>query len=96
MFVSTLRAHLPAPFLTFFITGAMGGYPSGALLSLSRDRAASDQGPGHRTVTYGVVAARRPPMSLNVQPSTYRNLCCLVVHDVTCQPGTLRIVMWRC
>ena len=30
-----------------------------------RDRAASDQGPGHRTVTYGVVAARRPPMDDN-------------------------------
>ena len=26
------------------------------------DRAASDQGPGQHTVTYGVVAARRPPM----------------------------------
>ena len=61
-----------------------------------RDRAASDQGPRHRTATYGVVAARRPPMSLNVQPRTYRNLCCLVVYDVTCQPGTQRKVMWRC
>ena len=26
------------------------------------DRAASDQGPGQHTVTYGVVAARRPTM----------------------------------
>ena len=31
------------------------------------DRAASDQGPGHRTVTYGVVAARRPPVWENNQ-----------------------------
>ena len=57
-----------------------------------RDRAASDQGPGHRTATYGVVAARRPPMSLNVQPRTYRNLCCTGGTTPTCQPGTLRIV----
>ena len=34
------------------------------LLSL-RDRAASNRGPGHHTVTYGVVAARRPPMEQN-------------------------------
>ena len=27
-----------------------------------RDRAASDQGPGHHSFTYDVVAARRPPM----------------------------------
>ena len=30
-----------------------------------RDRAASDQGPGHLTDTYGVVAARRSPMDDN-------------------------------
>ena len=37
---------------------------SGTVHSL-RDRAASEQGPGHHTVTYGVVAARRPPMDNN-------------------------------
>ena len=46
------------------------------VLSPLRDRAASDQDPGHHTVTYGVVAARRPPMDVNSQPRTYRNLCC--------------------
>ena len=39
-------------------------------------RAASDQGPGHHTVTYGVVAARRPQMEQTVQHRTHRNLCC--------------------
>ena len=28
------------------------------------------------TDTYGVVAARRPPMDVNSQPRMYRNLCC--------------------
>ena len=59
------------------------------------DRAASDKGPGHRTATYGVVAARRPPMSLNVQPRTYRNLCCTWVRRYV-PARHLRIVMWRC
>ena len=49
---------------------------SGTVPSPLRDRAASDQGPGHHTVTYGVAAARRPPMDVNSQPRTYRNLCC--------------------
>ena len=35
------------------------------LLPSSSDCAASDQGPGHRTVTYGLVAGRRPPMWKN-------------------------------
>ena len=46
------------------------------LPSPSRDRAASDQGPGHCTVTYGVVAARRPPLLTNSQQRTFRNPCC--------------------
>ena len=41
----------------------------GPLPSL-RDCAASDQGPSHRAATYGVVAARRPPMSQN-RPTTH-------------------------
>ena len=54
MFVSTLRAHLPARSLTFFITGATGGYPCGVPSpSPLRDRAASDQGPGHFNVLTG-------------------------------------------
>ena len=59
-----------------------------------RDRAASDQGPGHRTATYGFVAARRPPMHRTVQHCTYRNLCCTVYdahvplrHFTDCQDG---------
>ena len=80
MFVSTLRGQLPAPSLTFFITGAT-----------SRDRAASDQGPGHHTVTYGVVAARRPPMgepTNNARSATSVALC----TTPTCHSGTLQIV----
>ena len=49
---------------------------SGTVPSTLRDRAASDQGPRSPHCTYGVVAARRPPMDENSQPRTYRNLCC--------------------
>ena len=46
------------------------------LLPSLRDSAASDQGPCHRTNSYGVVAARWSPMEQTVQHRTYRNLCC--------------------
>ena len=68
---------------------------------LSRWRPATDprgQRPRPRipsTATYGVVAARRPPMDVNSELRTYRNLCC-TGYAATCQPGTLRMVMWRC
>ena len=65
----------------------------GPLPSL-RDCAASDQGPSHRAATYGVVAARRPPMEQTVQHRTYRNLCCTwyasyvpAGHITDCQDG---------
>ena len=52
----------------------------GAILAASllpaRDHAASDQGSAYITGTYGVVAARRPPMWENNQHRMYRNLCC--------------------
>ena len=56
------------------------------------DRAASDQGPCHLTDTYGVVAARRPPMEQTVQHRTYRNLCC-TGHAVYVPAWHLRIVL---
>ena len=68
MFVSTLRGDLPSATLkSTFFTDATGGYPGGVWYFLPPlpDRVASDEGPGQRTVTYGVVAARRPPMDNN-------------------------------
>ena len=94
---STLCGDLPSATWKSFFTNATGGYPGGVwgLLPSLRDRAASDQGPRHRTVTYGVVAARRPQVRGTVQLRTNRNL---VAPGATppCQPGTVRIVMWRC
>ena len=82
----------------------------GAILAVSRlppslrDRAASDQGPGHHTATCGVVSAQRSPMSLNVQSSTYRNLCCTwyasyvpARHFTDCEDGVANgSGPWRC
>ena len=56
-----------------------------------RDCAASDQGPSHLTSTYGVVAARRPPMKRTTNHARTATSVALVTQR-TCQPGTLRIV----
>ena len=63
MHFSFLRGDLPPAILTScFFTDATGGYSGGVWGSpLRYVTAASDQGPSHHTVTYGVVAARRPP-----------------------------------
>ena len=59
-------------------------------LHLFRDRAASDQGPGHHTATYGFVAARRPPMKRTTNHACTATSIALGTPR-TCQPGTLRI-----
>ena len=78
MFVSTFRGDLPSATLkSTFFTDATGSYPGGVWYFLPPlpDRVASDQGPGQRTVTHGVVAARRPPMDNNRPTSTPQCVC---------------------
>ena len=60
-----------------------------------RDRAASDQGPGHLAVLTGSSLHGGPQWNTTVQPRTYRNLCC-TVYDAYVPAWHLRIVMWRC
>ena len=60
------------------------------------DRAASDQGPGQRTVTYGVVAARRGPQWNKPHNNARTAASAAPGTTLTGQPGTLRMVMWRC
>ena len=86
MFVSTLRGDLPsATVKSTFFTDATGGYPGGVWYFLPPlpDRVASDQGPGQRTVTYVVVAARRPPMDNCTGYAAYVPLR----HFTDCQDG---------
>ena len=79
MHFSFLRRDLPLAISTScFFTDAAGGYPGGvwdsSLLYVTTRPAT--EAPGHHTDTYGVVAARPPPMEQKtVQHRTYRNLC---------------------
>ena len=82
----------PASLKSFF-TDATGGYPGGVWYSSLplRDRAASDQGPGHLAVLMGSSLHGGPQCS---EPSNTARTATSValVTQRTCHAGTLRIV----
>ena len=61
-------------------SSSLASVASGTVPSL-RDRAASDQGPGHLTVLTGSSLHGGPQRKRTDQHRTYRNLCCTVYVD---------------
>ena len=93
MLISCMSGYLPPACSFSFFTNATGGYPGGVLV---RIRAAMDQGPGSSPLLPTGSSLHGGPQCVNNgQPRTYRSLCC-TGYAATCQPGTLRMVMWRC
>ena len=68
---------------------------SGTVPSTLRDRAASDQGPGHPTVLTGSSLHGGPQWTRTANHARTATSVALGT-TLTCRPGTLRIVMWRC
>ena len=97
MLISCLCGYLPPAFSMSFIIDATGGLSRWRLVqSLPlRDRAASNQGPGHSTVLTGSSLHGGPQCA---EPSNNARTATSVAPGTPsmCQPDTLRMVVWRC
>ena len=94
--ISCLRGDRPPSCSTSFSMDATWGIPVASSTDPSlRDRAASNQGPGHITVLTGSSLHGAPQRSK--QSNTARTATSVALGTThTCQPGTSRIVRWRC
>ena len=92
MLISCLRGDLPAANWISFFTDATGGYPGGVWYVTARPATKAPVTSLYLRGRRCTTAPKEPEQTNNARTAT----SVAPGYAATCQPGTLRMVMWRC